>query len=185
MSLFIKKTMTFGDVWRILRQKPTKQPQNLTKKGKSEEERELELEERRNEVELNRLKLYEAKRMRFKKELEELQMSIDDDDDDGDYDDSNEDTPLMKLITPIIAGKLAEMSQKNPPQPQTNLNYGYVPPQFSDDQLRKIIRQIPKAQLKTAKIMEKDELFEIIKTKVPNLDERSFERGYQLLVTEF
>ena len=177
--------MTFGDIWRILRQKPAKQPSNLTKKGKSEEERELELEERRNEVELNRLKLYEAKRMRFKKELEELQMNINDDDDDGEYDDSDEDSPLMKILTPIIAGKLAEMSQKNTPQPQTNVNFGYVPPQFSDDQLRKIIKQIPKSQLKTAKIMEKDELFDIIKTKVPNLDERSFERGYQLLVTEF
>jgi len=60
----------------------------------------------------------------------------------------------------------------------------YTPPVISDEELRAFLRQMPKSQLKMAKIMPKPALYKIINQKMP-INPQEFERGYQILVTEF
>lgn len=180
--------MTFADLWQILAKKKQKPPEKAQKVGKSDEERSLEIEERRNEIELNRLKINEIKRMRFQKELEDIQTNIQNEIDGDDFeDDEEEENPLIKLLAPIIAGKLQEYTSKATSQESPHLmpeTHYPSTPQYSDDQLRGFIKTIPKSQRTQAKIMPKGDLYKIISSKAPMTPE-DFERGYQLLVTEF
>jgi len=98
--------MTFGDRWKIIRQKKEIQTIKQLKIGKSEEEKALEIEERKNEVELNRLKINEAKRLRFKKELEDVTQSINDDAEEYE-EEADDDVPdWLAPFVPIISQKL-------------------------------------------------------------------------------
>jgi hypothetical protein len=187
--------MTFSDVWRILRQKP----KNVVFKPPiSNIERELdlkrvELEERKNEAELNKLKLQEAKRIRFKKELEEVTNNINEDTFEGeeDSDEGDDDMPpWLAPFIPIISQKLAG----GRPQNSENINHPninaesqqaiYAPPIVSDEELRGFLRTLSKKELKYAKVIPKSALHSMINQKMP-ISAQDFERGYQILVTEF
>ena len=187
--------MSFSDLWRILRQKPRVEAQKR-QLSKTEEELELkriEIEERKNEAELNRLKLQEAKRIRFKKELEEVTNNITDDNFEGEEEfDDEEDVPAwIAPFIPIISQKLAGGRQQN----SSDINHpvdnvaesptaNYAPPIVSDEELRGFLRSLSKKELKYAKIIPKSALHSMINQKMP-ISAQDFERGYQILVTEF
>lgn len=189
--------MTFSDLWRILRQKPTLQAVKPIKIGKSDDEKALEIEERRNEIELNRLKISEAKRARFRKELDDIHTDITDDTQDYEDDEESDDVPeWLAPFMPIITQKLQGINKTPNSVNQavgiapdaytdsTTQQQFYTPPIISDDELRGFLNQLPKSQLKMAKIMPKPALYNIINQKMP-LSQQDFERGYQILVTEY
>lgn len=195
--LFYFFIMTFSDLWRIFRQKPRsiayKPPISNTERDL--ELKRIELEERKNEAELNKLKLQEAKRIRFKKELEEVTNNINEDNfqSDEDFDESEEeDIPAwLAPFIPIISQKLSGEGQKKNSESESSPDGFresqqaiYAPPLVSDDELRNFIKTLKPKELKYAKVIPKQTLYHMINQKMP-MSPQDFERGYQILVTEF
>lgn len=187
--------MTLSDLWRIIRHKPKIETEKKTKTQEELDLKLIELKERNNEAELNRFKISELKRARFNRELSDIQQSVETDiveEDDGDEYEQDEDIPTwLAPFMPIITKKLGEVGKQgsiseNAP---TSLDYPQdIPtPQtqpLSDDELRTMLKEVPKSQLKMAKIMPKDSLYSMVNQKFP-ISRNDFERAYQILVTEF
>ena len=184
--------MTFSDLWRIFRQKPKLSIEKPIKIGKSDDEKALELEERRNEIELNRLKINEAKRVRFRKELDDLHADIiEDSKDDLEDEEVEEDVPFwLAPFMPLITQKLQEVGKNEGSHESPQAQHDYIQPQvfqqpvISDDELRDFLNKIPKNQVRMAKIMPKPVLYKMINQKMP-ISQQDFERGYQILVSEY
>lgn len=180
--------MTLKNLWQILKSKETP---NTPLKDKRHNH-EFTDEDREHALEMRRLRQQTA-RMREKmalieqrRELEELKAELEEEANEPE----EEDDPMMKIFAPMLANQLNSFSK---PAPHSNneapplLNQQeqvLEKPQYSDEDIRNYLKTIPKLKLALAKRMDKQKVYEMINEQIP-LSIPEFERGYQILISEF
>lgn len=140
--------------------------------------REANLNLRRQQAEIESLKL-ERQRIMQEAELERLKDEL-----YGDEEDEQEDSGLEQMLVPILMAVLNKhpadipMAQGIPAQAVQNVN-------LTDEEIRSVIKQFPKAQVKMAKALSDDVLRKGIIAHVPNINPESVERALAIFRSEF
>lgn len=148
----------------------------------NDDERQLSLEVRRQRADLKQMQIelqrqtIEMQRLRNQEQIEEMRERL------GYYDDDKEEegeNSIEKMLMMAVLSKMQGTAQPltNPSpattvQPKTSL---------SDDEIEKIVSSIPKIQKKMLLVMSDDKIAEIIKQRIPNIDDDSIHRGIHTL----
>lgn len=149
----------------------------------SEQLRQMRQEAKRIEMEMQL--------MRQKKQLQDLKDEMQEEYDDYEEESDGNLNEITSLLAPIL---MNIKGGANSSQAQTVSNLtppSTAPPQnpqeirtFSDEEIRLMLKEQPKIKLLIAKKMDKAELKEKIREKMPVTD-ADFEKAHQILLTEF
>ena len=149
-----------------------------TKRLKAEQRRVMaEMSLARQKMELDRLR-WEQQKLR-----DEMDDEDDDEDEDSD-DDSQANALLLGILAPILSSRGA------PTDPAATNNIQGVPVSavrevnFTDDEIRQLLSEMPKTQLKIAKKLDDSTIEKFILSKQPNVSHDTVSRAIRILKTE-
>ena len=141
----------------------------------SDEDRESAQEIRSVRYEIRRMQ-EKARLLEAKRDLQELQEEIASSTEEI----AENDDALLTILAPLITKFIAN-------QPSLSTHAPTTPPSVTvnEDTVREYLNTQSKANIALAKTMPKQDLFQRVKSQLPNMTLEEFEMMYRILVTEY